>query len=1387
MNSAKSRPALGQIAQIGTLYDATTDCFAGSIFRTSKLAEDIVVTAAASAEPSVQTLTDDSYQDKFNLLGVSPDLGASIIGGLLSDAPGQPSGQSSLSYLSRQRTTNAVAQASLVHRLLTVKERVNRRSSNLASCVDVHGLHGTRATHVVFAVEWGVETVVHINQRLDDGQTSQVTSALEVLKNSLVTAPSAVGPQAPTWGPIKARLDIDVFSNVLTHAAHVGSVEEAQDLLCRQIPATRMQAQMGKGNPVTYKLLPISIFMGFIGDDDDDDDFESLPTGAKITQVNPDHLDNYRTMFEGMWAKYRRMMDYSQFLTANRDYVSPDHTHDIQRQADDLERAISRAKIAYGQTLRGVRTGTLPSSAFQDLQQSMATAPNSDVGDEQREKIEFVAAAVKSGATYLGHHSNRRLDDLTREQHQSSPPVFVLSLSQSALQHESWPANKALFIELLGTECKAGATLVTEDYDAYGQGLEASYIAEYRNGLEVTHDLLEHRKYLADKCFARCNDSQLETQNVQKPVRRRFIKIPCPGPRCQGTSDLNWMCPRCFHPLEYGYSDNYIYCDCGRGHFKNYTFKCSNASSHGPNYVSFRDNARFQNLLQSLASSDYVNILILGETGVGKSTFINAFINYLTFDTLDDAMKSEELQWVIPCSFQTQVMDRSRPDGRIIQHKIKVGDRDDEHDGSKGDSATQQTAVYPINIGSKTIRLIDTPGIGDTRGVQFDKKNMADILATLNSYEELHGILILLKSNSARLTITFEFCVKELLTHLHRSAVNNIAFGFTNTRISNYTPGDTFSPLSTLLAKQSDVQLSLTMQTSYCFDSESFRYLAANKQGIFMENEEDFRRSWKHSRDESRRLIEYFQTRPPHSVTNTISLNGTRQLILELTKPLADISQLIRKNIAMCQDRERELADSRLTGDALRKKLQFERIELRKKDLSMPRTVCTNRNCIEQKDDGTGNRVVQYTSHCHAQCYLSDIAAEVVAFPGLIHCWAFNGADHCRVCSHSWREHLHILYEFEEYMATVTDSRIEEDLAANATDSELRQKGLLEAQQLIREYEYEHSQVQGAAAEFGLYLKKNSITAYNDVTLDYLDMLINQEKEKIEVGGGRERLDGLLQDRIQHEELVAALTAGMSHSPGSSAGSYQVLDEAGVDAVVRKLYGLKHFGASLKTVQMTISQAHAATYRERPYRVGSHKYGRPSVRRHHTGHGHGHGHGGGGAGSSLTGGIGTLLSSFSSMVGFSGGSPSASSSKGYHAYAGSSSGGGGGGSVRAKSHAKKPDPIAPWDATAAAASAAAAVWNSVPSAYPRTASSAGPGRSMGPSSRPVSIIHVEPPQGYNSGGGATRRQSTRSLLNPAPPQDPPPPYGAHGVNDGLSDAGESWIHLDDSPPNRLWR
>jgi hypothetical protein len=47
-----------------------------------------------------------------------------------------------------------------------------------------------------------------------------------------------------------------------------------------------------------------------------------------------------------------------------------------------------------------------------------------------------------------------------------------------------------------------------------------------------------------------------------------------------------------------------------------------------------------------------------------------------------------------------------------------------------------------------------------------------------------------------------------------------------------------------------------------------------------------------------------------------------------------------------------------------------------------------------------------------------------------------------------------------------------------------------------------------------------------------------------------------------------------------------------VEALVQRLYGLHHFGRSLKDVKNGIVEAHQATYRERPYRV----HGGPKIR-----------------------------------------------------------------------------------------------------------------------------------------------------------------------------------------------
>ena len=129
----------------------------------------------------------------------------------------------------------------------------------------------------------------------------------------------------------------------------------------------------------------------------------------------------------------------------------------------------------------------------------------------------------------------------------------------------------------------------------------------------------------------------------------------------------------------------------------------------------------------------------------------------------------------------------------------------------------------PLN--ERKVRLIDVPGIGDTRGPEQDQQSFDEILSYLNQFEYLNGIWILLRSNVTRLTVFFRYCLKELFIRLYRTPKGNLLFVFTNTRETFFRFGSTMPLLRSLLneiKQEIRVDISLSISNVFFIENDTF-------------------------------------------------------------------------------------------------------------------------------------------------------------------------------------------------------------------------------------------------------------------------------------------------------------------------------------------------------------------------------------------------------------------------------------------------------------------------------------------------------------------------------------------------------------------------------------
>ena len=143
-------------------------------------------------------------------------------------------------------------------------------------------------------------------------------------------------------------------------------------------------------------------------------------------------------------------------------------------------------------------------------------------------------------------------------------------------------------------------------------------------------------------------------------------------------------------------------------------------------------------------------MLLIGETGVGKSSLVAFIRNYA---------KQRGASFDVS---KLEAFDMEREAGIMT-------------------SQTKSTAVYRMDVGNLAFYLTDTPGLADSEGEKQTKKNVENIISRVRTFDYINCICLVINGSEARLTPVIDLVFKEIVKLLPGEVLDNTIVIFTKT------------------------------------------------------------------------------------------------------------------------------------------------------------------------------------------------------------------------------------------------------------------------------------------------------------------------------------------------------------------------------------------------------------------------------------------------------------------------------------------------------------------------------------------------------------------------------------------------------------------------------
>lgn len=152
-----------------------------------------------------------------------------------------------------------------------------------------------------------------------------------------------------------------------------------------------------------------------------------------------------------------------------------------------------------------------------------------------------------------------------------------------------------------------------------------------------------------------------------------------------------------------------------------------------------------------------IRAVVIGETGSGKTSFLNLIANLKQIAQLND---KEEL-----------TVD-------MVRHLHKQ-EKTDQNAG-QGESQTDKAFAHTIKDLGFPLVLIDTPGFGDTRGPNKDTAHVSKIQRAIEACESINCIVLVINGAVARMTPQLRYVLAQVTALMPQSIIDQIIVVLTN-------------------------------------------------------------------------------------------------------------------------------------------------------------------------------------------------------------------------------------------------------------------------------------------------------------------------------------------------------------------------------------------------------------------------------------------------------------------------------------------------------------------------------------------------------------------------------------------------------------------------------